>query len=69
MPERIPRLDKRVLAVAALSDTEQDKKYWLACTAEQRMNAIELNRVMVYGRNRTSARLQRFLEVAELARR
>jgi hypothetical protein len=34
-----------------------------------RLNAIEINRRMVYGTDRTTSRLQRFLETAELTRR
>ncbi|RPI73938.1 MAG: hypothetical protein EHM45_19990 [Desulfobacteraceae bacterium] len=65
----IPRLDKRILKVTTLSDRDDEKKYWLSRTPEERLNAVEINRRMVYGKDRTAARLQRFLEVVELSRR
>jgi len=65
----IPRLDKRILKVTALADIEDEKNYWLSRTPEERLNAVELNRRIVYGKNQTAARLQRVLEVVELSRR
>jgi hypothetical protein len=66
MMDEIPRLDKRILKVTALTDMNDEKDYWLSRTPEERLNAVELNRRMVYGKDRTAARLQRFLEVVDL---
>jgi hypothetical protein len=69
MDAMIPRLDKGVLEVATLAQSDDDKSYWLKRTHAERMNAIEINRRLVYGEDRATSRLQRFLEVDELARR
>jgi len=65
----MPKLDKRIIAVSSLDDTDEEKKYWLSKDAQDRINAIELNRRMVYGQDRVTSRLQRFLETSELTRR
>ena len=69
MDKKMPKLDKRVLTVRPLEGSDDEKSYWLARTPAERMNAIEINRRLVYGEDRATSRLQRFLEVAELARR
>jgi hypothetical protein len=64
----IPRLDKTRLTVSSLDDyEEEEKRYWLSCEPSVRLNAIEINRRMVYGTDRTTTRLQRVLKVAELS--
>jgi hypothetical protein len=66
----IPRLDKTQLTISSLDDyEEEEKRYWLSCDPITRLRAIEINRRMVYGTDRTTARLQRVLEVAELSSR
>ena len=67
MDGKIPRLDKSRLVVSSLGDVLEEKRYWLSKTATERLNAIELNRRMVYGSDRTTPRLQRLLETAELS--
>ena len=68
MADYIPRLDKTRLNVSSLNDIMEEKEYWLSQKQVDRLNAIEINRQMVYGTNRTSSRLQRLLEIAELQR-
>ena len=68
MDNYIPRLDKTRLKVSSLNDIREEKQYWLSQKQVDRLNAIEINRRMVYGTNRTSSRLQRLLEIAELQR-
>jgi hypothetical protein len=67
MDSDLPQLNKKVLIVASLGDDSEEKQYWLSQTSADRFNAIEYNRRMVYGIDRTSSRLQRFLEIAELS--
>ncbi|MDD2717117.1 MAG: hypothetical protein PHW04_14595 [Candidatus Wallbacteria bacterium] len=67
MNMELPRINKTVIAVTSLGDSEEEKRYWLSKTASERLNAIEHNRRMVYGIHRTSSRLQRLLETSELA--
>lgn len=66
MKNELPRINKKILIVTDLFDDTEEKQYWLSQTPAVRFNAIECNRRMIYGINRTSSRLQRFLEVAEL---
>ena len=65
--ETITRLDKTALVVTDLDDIEEEKKYWASKTGIQRLEAVELNRLLVYGEDRIASRLQRFIEVAPLA--
>jgi len=58
----LPRRDKRVISVSSIEDAQIE--FFLQRSAVERMNAIELNRRMVYGRDRVASRLQRFLEIA-----
>ena len=67
MDDKIPRLDKSRLTVSSLDDALEEKMYWWSKTAAERLNAIELNRRMVYGSDRTTPRLQRLFETAELS--
>ena len=68
MDGKMPRLDKSRLTVSSLDDITEEKRYWLSRSAVERLNAIEFNRRMVYGSDRTTSRLQRLLETAELSR-
>ena len=63
----LPRLDKKVVKITSLDDSEEEKNYWLSKTPLERIEAIEIQRRMVYGRDRVTSRLQRVLEVAELS--
>ncbi|MBI4618635.1 MAG: hypothetical protein HY739_00470 [Desulfobacterales bacterium] len=69
MENELPRINKTVLIVTQLGDDSEEKQYWLSQTIADRFNAIEYNRRMVYGIHRTSSRLQRLLETAELLQR
>ncbi|HBE73523.1 MAG TPA: hypothetical protein DDW31_05485 [candidate division Zixibacteria bacterium] len=69
MRKKLPRIDKTAISVARLRDDGDEKEYWLSRTAAERLNAIEQQRRMIYGEDRTASRLQRLLEVAELPRR
>jgi hypothetical protein len=67
MNNELPRMNKKVLIVTNLGDESEEKQYWLSRTPSDRFSAIEYNRRMVYGISRTSSRLQRLLEIAELS--
>ena len=69
MDSEMPRLDKTRLTITSLDEFTEEKQYWLSRGNADRLNAIEINRRMVYGTDRTTSRLQRFLETAELTRR
>ena len=65
--DKIPSLDKRTLKVTSLDDIEEEKKYWISKTSVERLEAIEINRRMIYGEDRVTSRLQRFFETSELS--
>ncbi|MDO9465527.1 MAG: hypothetical protein Q7J67_09565 [bacterium] len=67
--DRMPRLDKKALSVGTLDDIEDEKAFWLSQSGRKRLAAIELNRRMVYGKDRVTSRLQRFFETSELSMR
>ena len=56
--KKLPRLNKNVISVTSLNDIEEEKKFWLSKGALERIEAIELNRRMVYGEDRITSRLQ-----------
>ena len=66
MDNELHRINKNVLIINNLGDDTEEKQYWLSQIPIVRFNAIECNRRMIYGIDRTTSRLQRFLEVVEL---
>lgn len=64
--DKIPSLNKKIVNVTDLNDIEEEKKYWFAKSPLERIEAIEINRRMIYGQDRITSRLQRFFETAEL---
>lgn len=64
--DRVPRLNKKVVKVTSLDDIEEEKRYWMSKSPLERIEAIEINRRMIYGQDRVTSRLQRFFETAEL---
>jgi hypothetical protein len=63
----LPRIDKEELSFGPLDDIEEEKSHWASRSAQERLAAVELNRRLVYGKDRVTSRLQRFLEISELA--
>lgn len=64
--DKLPRLNKRIMSVTSLNDIEEEKKYWISKSPIERIEAIEINRRMIYGEDRVTSRLQRFFETSEL---
>jgi len=56
-----PRVDRTAFSVVDLDDAD-DKEYWWSKTPEERLEAVEINRRIVYGYS-TPPRFQRVLEV------
>jgi len=56
------RVDRTALSVVGLHDA--DDHYWWSRSLEERLEAIEIQRQIVYGYGPTPPRLQRVLEVA-----
>ena len=55
MDTKMPRLDKTRLTVSSLDEFTEEKQYWLSRGKADRLNAIEINRRMVYGTDRTTS--------------
>ena len=64
--DNVPRLNKKIVKVTSLDDIEEEKRYWMSKSPLERIEAIEINRRMIYGQDRVTSRLQRFFETAEL---
>jgi hypothetical protein len=64
--DNVPRLDKKIVRVTSLNDIDEEKRYWMSKSPIDRIEAIEINRRMIYGQDRATSRLQRFFETAEL---
>ena len=65
--DKLPRLDKKIVNVTSFDDIEEEKKYWFSKNLLDRIEAIEINRRMIYGQDRATSRLQRFFETSELS--
>jgi len=59
-------MDKSHFSIANLHDVPDEREYWWSKTSQERLQAMEFSRQMVYGHDRCTARLQRVLEIAEL---
>jgi len=60
----VERIDRTAFDVVELGAS--DKAYWLSRTPEERLNAAEKMRQMVYGYDRATSRLQRVFEIVEI---
>ena len=60
------RMDKTHFSVAELGDESDDIAYWHSRTPEERLQAMEYMRQVLYGYDPDTTRLQRVLEFAEL---
>jgi len=64
-PEKL-RIDKTALSVASLFDESDEKTYWRSKSPQERLEAVETMRQIIYGYDPSTTRLQRLLEVVEL---
>lgn len=67
--EDVPRLNRNIVKVTSFNDIEEEKRYWLSKTPSERLQAVEINRRMVYGTDRATSRLQRVVEIVQLSDR
>ena len=65
--DKLPSLNKEIVNVTSLDDIEEEKRYWMSKSPLERIEAIEINRRMIYGQDRVTSRLQRFFKIAELS--
>jgi hypothetical protein len=59
------RMDKTVFTIGTLTDDPDDLAYWHSRSPEERLEALELMRQVMYGYDPLSARLQRILAVID----
>jgi hypothetical protein len=61
-------VDRTAFSIVSLSDQDDDdRRYWLSKSPFERLQAVEATRQILYGYDPASARLQRVLEIADLA--
>jgi len=60
-------LDKTVFSVCDVGDEGNDLKYWLSRTPQERFEAIEYMRRVLYGHDAASPTFQRVFEIVDLA--
>jgi hypothetical protein len=68
MASNLYKLDKTAFSVASLFEPSDEKNFWLSRTPYERFRHMEFLRRINYG-NKSTARLQRVLEVAQRAAR
>jgi hypothetical protein len=62
------RMDKTAFSITSPSaQNEEEKRYWLAKTPYERMQAIEVMRQIIYGYDPSSTRLARVFAITERA--
>lgn len=62
------KMDKSQFSIASLADNSDETAYWQCQTPQARLEALELMRQVMYGYDPSTARLERFFEVAQLER-
>ena len=60
------QLDRSAFEVGSLDGEDSDKAYWHAKSPQERMEALELLRQMIYGYDPATTRIQMVLEVIDL---
>jgi hypothetical protein len=65
--DKLPSLNKKIVKLTSLDDIDEEKKYWFSKSPLERIEAIEINRRMIYGQDRVTSRLQRFFETSDLS--
>ncbi|MHB1047931.1 MAG: hypothetical protein ACYDBY_06895 [Thermoanaerobaculia bacterium] len=67
-PRDAMRVDRTAFDVVPLDGQDDDLAYWLARSVDERLEAIEVQRQVIYGYDPATDRLRRVLEVAPLER-
>ena len=60
-----PKVRRDAFKVASLFDQSDEKEYWLSKTPQERLEAVELMRQIIYGYDPSTARLQRVFEITQ----
>ncbi len=59
------KIDRKVFSVGSVLVPSDEKVYWLSRTPQERLQAAELMRQIVYGYDPSTTRIQRVLEIAQ----
>ena len=62
------RIDRTAFEVVTLDAQDDDLAYWLARSVDERLEASEVERQVIYGYDPATDRLRRVLEAARLER-
>ena len=62
------KVERAAFDVVPLDRQDDDLAYWLTRSVEERLEAIEVQRQVIYGYDPATDRLRRVLEVAPLER-
>jgi len=65
MDKDLLRIDRKVFSIVSMSEIEKDLTYWLSKTPEERIEAVEFLRQLIFGYDPATERLQRVFETAE----
>lgn len=65
MDEELFKIDRKAISFSTLAKNENDLSYWLSKTAVERLQAVELLRILIFGYDPNTERLQRVFETAE----
>jgi hypothetical protein len=60
------KMDKSSFSISDLHDNNDEINYWKSKSPQERVQAIEVMRKILYGEDATAARLQRIFEITEL---
>jgi hypothetical protein len=63
---KLPKLDKKTITISSLHEEGDEIAYWHSKTPQERMEAIEVMRQIIYGYDPATTRLQKVLEITEL---
>ena len=59
------RINKKIISVVSLKDKDDSREYWLSKSPQERIQAIEFLRQIMYGYDPSTTRLQRVFEVVK----
>ena len=59
------KIDRSAFSIGSLHDGEDEKEYWKSKSPQERMQAIEIMREIIYGHDASAKRLSGFFEITE----
>ena len=60
------KMDKTAFQVVSLDEASSEKDFWLSKSPQERLDALEVMRQIIYGYDPATARLQRVFEITQL---